>query len=163
LAAYLGSNLSTLSQQASNDDTPFSDGSIRQSQIRFHAVAGSIYSIAVEGFTSSNLVPAEGSLKLSWSLEDDFGVNPQLPGPNVPSSSAPIDNVGATKEPFEPAHAGNVGGHSVWYTWSAPATGPATFATVDSTFDTLLAVYTGNSVSILTQVAANNDISATNK
>ena len=33
-------------------------------------------------------------------------------------------NVGATMEAGEPNHAGVVGGKSVWYSWTAPATGP---------------------------------------
>ena len=31
-------------------------------------------------------------------------------------------NVGATQEPGEPRHAGNGGGKSVWWTWTAPVT-----------------------------------------
>ncbi len=30
-------------------------------------------------------------------------------------------NVGATKEPGEPDHAGDPGGLSVWWTWTAPS------------------------------------------
>jgi hypothetical protein len=164
LAAYLGTNLPTLSQQASNDDTPFNDGSNRQSQIRFRAVAGSVYRIAVEGFTSTgDFIPKQGRIQLSWTIEDDFGVEPNLFGPATPFSSTTVVTFGATKDPFEPAHAGNVGGHSVWFNWTAPATGPATFVTSGSSFDTLLAVYTGNSVSTLTPVKSNNDRSSTNK
>src|SRR5690349_3884170 len=57
------------------------------------------------------------------------------------------DNSGATKEPGEPRHAGNnLGGHSVWWTWTAPESAPVTIDTIGSTFDTLLGVYTGTSV-----------------
>ncbi|MGH9968579.1 MAG: peptidoglycan DD-metalloendopeptidase family protein, partial [Pyrinomonadaceae bacterium] len=59
-------------------------------------------------------------------------------------------NVGATKESGEPNHAGNTGGASVWYRWQPSSSGSATFATNGSNFDTLLAVYTGSSVSGLT-------------
>ena len=65
--------------------------------------------------------------------------------------------VGATKEVGEPNHVGNPGGSSVWYAWTAPATGTVSFDTVGSAFDTLLAAYTGTSVGALTQVAANDD------
>src|SRR5438094_461240 len=67
-------------------------------------------------------------------------------------------NVGATKESGEPSHAGNAGGRSVWYNWTAPDSGSVTIETVGSSFDTLLAVYTGSSVSTLTRVASNDDI-----
>ena len=49
--------------------------------------------------------------------------------------------VGATKEAGEPNHAGNSGGHSVWFRWSPPFSGIVTFNTFGSSFDTLLAVH----------------------
>lgn len=65
-----------------------------------------------------------------------------------------------TKEAGEPTNpAGTGGGKSVWYSWTAPATGQATFDTNGSTFDTILAVYTGAAVNGLTVIAANDDIS----
>jgi hypothetical protein len=72
-------------------------------------------------------------------------------------------NTTATKEVGEPAHAGNTGGHSVWYSWTASSTTPVTFETIGSSFDTLLAVYTGATLPTLSQVASNNDIFATNR
>ena len=64
----------------------------------------------------------------------------------------------------EPDHAGNPGGHSLWYCWTATTNLPVTFDTLGSSFDTLLAVYTGSSVSNLTLVASNDDIAgATNR
>jgi len=68
-------------------------------------------------------------------------------------------NRDATKEPGEADHAGNGGGRSVWYTWTAPGSGVWTFDTLGSGFDTLLAVYTGGGVGALTLVAANDDSS----
>ena len=65
--------------------------------------------------------------------------------------------LGASKEPFEPAHASDVGGHSVWFSWTSPATGPVDVNTLGSDFDTTLAIYTGNSVTNLTAIAANDD------
>src|SRR6267378_7953283 len=67
-------------------------------------------------------------------------------------------NVGATKETGEPNHAGDPGGHSVWYRWTASASTPVTIDTIGSNFDTLLAVYTGSSVGSLTTIASNDDI-----
>jgi len=54
-------------------------------------------------------------------------------------------------------HAGNAGGSSIWYLWQAPTSGSFTFTTLGSDFDTLLAVYTGASMNLLTPVASNND------
>jgi hypothetical protein len=62
-------------------------------------------------------------------------------------------NFGATKEPGEPDHRSNPGGKSVWWTWTAPVDCMVIVETGGSSFDTLLAVYTGSSVSNLSLVA----------
>jgi hypothetical protein len=67
------------------------------------------------------------------------------------------DNIGATKQAGEPNHAGNAGGASVWWKWTAPANGTALVDTCPSDFDTLLGVYVGSSVSSLTEVASDDD------
>ncbi|HMC28966.1 MAG TPA: Ig-like domain-containing protein, partial [Verrucomicrobiae bacterium] len=67
-------------------------------------------------------------------------------------------NVNATKETGEPNHAGNAGGRSVWFVWTAPVSGQTRIDTIGSSFNTLLAVYTGTAVNALTTIAANNDI-----
>lgn len=70
------------------------------------------------------------------------------------SGSATGCNIGATKEPGEPDHAGNPGGKSVWWQWTAPASGLAAIDTTGSGFDTLLAVYTGDAVGVLAEIAS---------
>ena len=67
-------------------------------------------------------------------------------------------NVSATAELGEPAHASSPNGSSVWWKFTAPASGTMTLSTPGSSFDTLLAVYTGGSVNSLIEVAANDDI-----
>ena len=67
------------------------------------------------------------------------------------------NNTGATKEAGEPLIATNAGGASIWYTWTAPSNGLASFDTIGSDFDTLLGVYVGTSVSNLTRIADDND------
>jgi hypothetical protein len=67
-------------------------------------------------------------------------------------------NCGATKQVGEPTHAGKGNAtNSVWISWWAPANGIATFTTVGSDFDTVLAVYRGTNVSVLTKIAADDD------
>jgi hypothetical protein len=73
------------------------------------------------------------------------------------SVSATGSNVSATKEAGEPNHAGNAGGHSVWWSWTAPATGDVTISTAGSAFDTVLGVYTGSSVGSLLLTASDDD------
>jgi hypothetical protein len=66
-------------------------------------------------------------------------------------------NRGATKELGEGNHAGNAGGASVWWSWTAPENGLVTISTQGSDFDTLLAVYTGDALNSLVLVAENDD------
>ncbi|MBN2505696.1 MAG: lamin tail domain-containing protein [Verrucomicrobia bacterium] len=66
-------------------------------------------------------------------------------------------NTNATRELGEPDHWPGTGDRSVWWTWTAPSDGPVSITTSNSSFDTLLAVYTGPSVSNLTLVANNDD------
>lgn len=65
-------------------------------------------------------------------------------------------NAGCGKETGEPAHAGSLS-RSVWWTYTAPSSGLVTVDTFGSAFDTVLAVYTGNTVGALTLVNSNDD------
>lgn len=71
-------------------------------------------------------------------------------------------NVNANKQTGEPNHAGDDGGASVWFAWTAPGFGSVTaaFTTEGSGFNTLLAIYrvTGAvNVNNLTQVLTNDN------
>jgi hypothetical protein len=77
------------------------------------------------------------------------------------------NNNNATKEAGEPSHnpdtaaGADPGGASVWYQWQAPSTGSVTIdlaSTEGAPHDTMLGVYTGNSVGALTAIAKNDDI-----
>ena len=148
LAVYVGTNIDFLSQVAANND--IGPGTV-QSGVSFNAVAGTNYMISVDGVNG-----AQGSIQLNFNsppndmfadCEDIFGVSGQVSGYNV----------GAAQEPGELAHDSIPGGHSVWYCWTAPTSGVEVFDTIGSDFDTVLAVYTGNDVSNLTAVAADDD------
>jgi len=81
---------------------------------------------------------------------DDFADATVLTGV---SGSITATNVGATKEPGEPNHANHTGGASVWFSWTAPATGNTRFDTcVTPGLFTLMHVYTGTAVDALTAV-----------
>lgn len=67
----------------------------------------------------------------------------------------------STAESGEPTHAGASPNRSLWWKWTAPAGGDATFSTSGSGFDTALASYTGSAVGTLASVAANNNESGT--
>ena len=156
LAVYTGSSVGALTVVASDDDTIG-----RQSQVSFTAQQGVVYHIAVDGYSG-----ATGSIVLNWSQAGGPGIGPGGAGGDSFSSRSGIsgasgrvtgNNAGASKEFGEPNHAGNRGGASLWWSWTAPATGTVTFDTQGSDFDTLLAVYTGSSVGALTVVASDDD------
>jgi hypothetical protein len=95
------------------------------------------------------------------------------PGNDNFSSASVIDpaggattasNVDATAESGEPDHADSTfeALHSVWFAWTAPASGPATVSTCGSAFNTRLGVYTGDAIGSLTKVVANEDSSGPN-
>ena len=85
---------------------------------------------------------------------DRFADRQVLVGASVTATGS---NVNATRESGEPNVLGVSGGKSIWYTWTAPASGVVTMSTAGSTFDTTLGVYTGTSLSRLRRVAANDD------
>ena len=78
---------------------------------------------------------------------------------SLPGMAFEGSNVAATKEAGEPDHAGNAGGKSVWFTWTAPIDGsvPHVAIVTEGAFDTLLGVYTGAAVNSLTEDASNDD------
>ncbi len=79
-----------------------------------------------------------------------------LPNTNN-SGSMSSSSILATKESDEPNHAGNTGGQSVWLKWTAPASGQLSIDTHDSNYDTLLAVYTGDTVNTLSNITSNDN------
>ena len=117
------------------------------------ATTGPIQIVALGGSVSS---PGD-FLILNPPANDLFGAAQPIAGN---SGSVSANNVDAGVEPGEPNHAGQLGGRSIWYRWVAPTNGAWVFDTRGSTVDTLLAVYTGSSVSNLTLVATNDDSGA---
>jgi len=74
------------------------------------------------------------------------GFDPYVRGNNADSPAA--------TEAGTPAILGNIGGHSLWYQWTAPESGTIQIGTQDSGFNALLGVYAGSVLGSLTQVAA---------
>jgi hypothetical protein len=148
LAVYTGSAVNSLNLIASSNDI---DSSNPQSALSFNGVAGTVYSIAVDGFNG-----AFGKLVLNLNppANDKFANCQPL---NGVSGRVTGQNIGATREPNEPDHNGSFSWRSVWYCWTAMTNELVIFDTVGSDFDTLLAVYTGDSIGSLTPVASDND------
>jgi hypothetical protein len=72
---------------------------------------------------------------------------------------------GATKEPGETNHASLVGGRSVWWSWVAPSSGNFEVVAIATNLNVPLvaAVYRGNSVTALTEVASGISTISTNQ
>ena len=87
-------------------------------------------------------------------FNDEFANRARLVGDNFLIRSS---NTGATSDAGEPAHAGFPGGVSLWWEWTPSTTEAVRVTTSGSTYDTLLAIYTGTSPSALTLVAANDN------
>ncbi|HQT25762.1 MAG TPA: S8 family serine peptidase, partial [Burkholderiales bacterium] len=106
------------------------------------------------------ITPRLNLLAAATPSNDMFANRAALSGSS--GTDAADNNILATKEAGEPDHAGNAGGKSVWWKWVAPASGQVSLDTHGSSFDTLLAVYTGTSVSALASVASNDNDGSSN-
>lgn len=152
-----GPNNQTIAQ---NDD----GGGGRNSRIPadtgfFRLPTSGTYRIYATSYSADGITGSTGDYSISLSIPAP--ANNQFANAQVLSGNptqATGTNAGADKEPGEPIHAGNSGGASVWYRWTSGSTGLATITTVNSDFDTLLAVYTGSSVNGLSEIAANDDV-----
>jgi subtilisin family serine protease len=128
-------------------------------------------------YTNSFLVPTnQSSLSVSvvasatgWeNVTNDVFYPVILPPPNdnfadriaIPAGLCPVSVTGqngnASKEPGEPYHGTGLGGRSLWWSWTAPFTGPVKMSTADSWVITALAVYTGSVLTNLSCVASND-------
>jgi hypothetical protein len=143
LAVYTGASVDALTSVVGNDDACG-----LQSSVAFDASEGETYRIAVDG-----LQGVTGAFTLSLRLtpaNDDFAKAVELPGDEGTMSGT---TEGASSENGEPYSLGN----SVWYSWTAPTTGPATVETCGSSLDTIVSVFTGSSVDSLSFVRWSDD------
>ncbi|MCS7008929.1 MAG: S8 family serine peptidase, partial [Chthoniobacterales bacterium] len=85
---------------------------------------------------------------------DDFAEPLFVPGPE---NALITYNIGATAESGEPNHASVAPQKTLWFTYTASSNGPVVINTSGSDFDTVLAVYTGNSLGSLTLIAQNDN------
>jgi subtilisin family serine protease len=153
LAVYTGIAISDMTLIASNDDA----GGTLQSQVAFEATGPTYYYIAVAGKAN-----ATGTISLTVArtprpANDNFATRVTLAALGTVSAS----NASATAEIGEPNHAGVATRTSVWWRITPSVTHPIVIRTAGSSFDTVLAVYTGNAVGALTPVASNDDFGGT--
>ena len=140
------------------DLTAFKDTTSGVLQIQF--IVGAT-TTAIAGATTFSIddISVTALSAMDRPANDNFTNRTVITGTNI---SIAATNTYATKETGEPNHAGNSGGASVWWSWTAPVAGNVVISTAGSTFDTLLAVYTGSAVSSLSVVASNNNVNSSN-
>jgi Divergent InlB B-repeat domain len=160
LAVYTGSEVGALAEVASNDEAAdplaFPGCADSNSEVTIDAVAGTTYRIAVDGAQGKM---GRFNLTLQGRPENDKFAAAKVLSPTLPVSSVEGTTKFATKESGEPDHAGNPGGHSVWFSWTPSSSGPAKISTCGyfGEMDTVLGVYTGSELAAATLVAANDD------
>lgn len=127
-------------------------------RVRFRAISAVAYRIAVDGATASGAAE-EGNF--------DFTVSAlplELPANDAFASAASVKSSpeewingstdGATREVGEPGHGGDLAGASVWYRWTAPATGAMSLFPCAANFRPSLAVYKGSALDALHSLGA---------
>lgn len=151
MGMYLGNTVGNLAFVANNDNA----GNVPTSEIVAELFPGLTYYVAVDG--------AFGDFgKYQFTVESNStGTNDlfasRTPIPEVNSVTKGF-NVGSTVEFSEPNHAGRPPRKTVWWEWdNTSVNGPVTLSTAGSSFDTLLAVYTGEFGPDFTEVASNID------
>jgi len=160
LGVYTGPRANALTVVATNDDR--AEG-ILTSRVRFPVLQATEYEIAVDGYYDGTTI-ATGNITLTLEFvrgpfsrpsNDNFTNRLTLQGSTVSTNRS---NAQATRELGEPLHAQKFGDTSVWFTWTAPTEGAVRFSTEGSSFDTLLGVYSGTTLSNLTEVANSDAI-----
>lgn len=153
LAVYTSSNpaaptVGGLTEVVSNS-TP-----IIGSNVRLTTTAGQTYFIAVDGVNGRQSATMQLDLSSTPGalLNDRFADRTRLLGT---SASVGSTTSGAAFETGEPDFYGSSSQRSVWWTWTAPASGSVTFTTQYSAYNAALGVYTGSAVNALTLVASN--------
>jgi uncharacterized delta-60 repeat protein len=108
------------------------------------------------------LVLLSGFLAVTGRAQTDFALAYQITGY---WGSVTNDNSLATVDIGAPTIAGYTANAPLWYVWTAPQSGEVELDTIGSSddllgnpLDTVLGVYTGNSLATLSQVAANDDL-----
>jgi len=158
LGAFAGDRIGGLTLLASNDDATDDapGGDVLTSRLKFRAEAGRTYRIAVDGRSPKGVGGLELHLALVPGPANDPFASPRDLGRST-LANAQDDSTLATREPGEPKPGWSFGDASLWYTWTAPFSGGVTVDTAGSSFNTVMAVYTGERLDGLARLAYNDD------
>jgi len=110
------------------------------------------------GYTTYGSIGAytlSGTFPSNLGYADNFSEASTIPSNSTFTLNA--SSLNATRQTSEPAHAGQTATKSLWWKWIAIGNGREQVNTKGSSFDTVLAVYTGSSLAALTMVASNDN------
>ena len=96
-------------------------------------------------------------VSVDWQLVDGADQFADAAAIRGDSGFVRTSNVDATIENGEPRHSNKRSGNTIWYRWRPEASGLATLSLQGSSFDTLLAVYAGPTLSQLTDIENDDD------
>lgn len=169
LAVFTGTALNALTEVAGDFATQGPDcPDFYGEAVTFRAVSGTTYAIGIDGSSPfpEEEHPGQGAVDLEIletppPANDDFADARVLSGEMlgvIYAAGAEGHSWNATKEPGEPAHSGDPGGASVWYSWTAPETGRYLFSCGRAT-GAVFAFYTGSAVDTLAPVGFSGECS----
>ena len=158
LQVWRGTAIDGLTAITCSDDAAESGG---PSQVQFSAVVGQTYYLQVGGFADTTST-ASGSLTVAISgvatglANDAFSKATVISA--LPYSTSGVATGTATTETSEPdASCAGSAGKTVWYRWTATSSGTITVSSEGSSFDTVVAVWRGTSISALTEMGCSDD------
>lgn len=126
--------------------------------VLFNAVSATTYQIRVDGQLGS-----EGAIQLTFQPapappNDSFGSRLALSGAGTTANG---NLLAATLEAGESNPSAPNGGHSVWYDWTAPASGAAFFRVTGDNFSPAFGLYTGTTLASLSAAVTGGSGAAT--
>ncbi len=143
---YTGNALTNLSFITSSYYSP---------AVPFNATAGTTYQFLLQGTAVDFINVFHMELRLAPPpLNDNFADRIILSGSSVTVSGS---NTAATVEADEPRHGEYFATRSVWYSWTAPQTGRASFA-IEGDVLPIPAVYTGDALATLVRVSPSENV-----
>ncbi len=152
LGVYTGTSLATLTTVACDDN----GGPNSSAEVAFSASAGTTYHFQVV-LVFSDDVPRRLAFNLHGpptkgndNFADAFVIPTSLPYTNKDDAG------GATLEPGEPRPCAEID-NTVWYSYTPASSGVLAVDTDGSDYDTALAIYTGTSLSSLTNLACDDN------
>lgn len=153
LAVYRGDSLSALEPIASTSPRP-GMGCGEAREVRFRVTATTTYRIAVDGYSDGVSAAEQGEFWFRVSgYSNQILENDSFAAATVLESKSPVffggSTEGATREPGEPGHGGDLAGASVWYRWTAPLSAAMQLFPCRAGFHPLVSLYTGSELASL--------------